>query len=461
MKSMYLTETITAIATAVGESAIAIVRLSGPQALEIANQVFTGKDLNQVDSHTIQYGHIQDPSNGEIIDEVLISVFKAPRTFTKEDMIEINCHGGKIATQRILRLLLTTGARLAEPGEFTKRAFLNGRIDLAQAEAVMDVIHAKTEDALKMAVNGVDGKVSHLIRTLRAEVLTTLANIEVNIDYPEYDDAIEMSNQILKPRLMEVQKQLTTILKQAQTGKIIRDGIATAIVGRPNVGKSSLLNRLLQEERAIVTDIAGTTRDTVEGTLRLGHIVLNLVDTAGIRETKDVVEAIGVEKSRAMIEQAQLVLVVLNNNETLTSVDRELLALTQDKPRLVLINKMDLSNELEFTQLGLSEEETIKISALEDWGLNQLETRIQQLFALEDFTTTQTESFVSNVRHISLIEQANQSILSALEGIEFEMPVDLVTVDIQDAWEALGEILGAEAKMGLIDELFSKFCLGK
>ncbi|MGL6057266.1 MAG: tRNA uridine-5-carboxymethylaminomethyl(34) synthesis GTPase MnmE [Culicoidibacterales bacterium] len=458
---MYLTETITAIATAVGESAIAIVRLSGPQALEIANQVFTGKDLNQVDSHTIQYGHIQDPSNGEIIDEVLISVFKAPRTFTKEDMIEINCHGGKIATQRILRLLLTTGARLAEPGEFTKRAFLNGRIDLAQAEAVMDVIHAKTEDALKMAVNGVDGKVSHLIRTLRAEVLTTLANIEVNIDYPEYDDAIEMSNQILKPRLIEVQKQLTTILKQAQTGKIIRDGIATAIVGRPNVGKSSLLNRLLQEERAIVTDIAGTTRDTVEGTLRLGHIVLNLVDTAGIRETKDVVEAIGVEKSRAMIEQAQLVLVVLNNNETLTSVDRELLALTQDKPRLVLINKMDLSNELEFTQLGLSEEETIKISALEDWGLNQLETRIQQVFALEDFTTTQTESFVSNVRHISLIEQANQSILSALEGIEFEMPVDLVTVDIQDAWEALGEILGAEAKMGLIDELFSKFCLGK
>ncbi|MGL4952404.1 MAG: tRNA uridine-5-carboxymethylaminomethyl(34) synthesis GTPase MnmE [Culicoidibacterales bacterium] len=458
---MYLTETITAIATAVGESAIAIVRLSGPQALEIANEVFTGKDLNEVESHTIQYGHIQDPSNGQIIDEVLVSVFKAPRTFTKEDMIEINCHGGKIATQRILRLLLTNGARLAEPGEFTKRAFLNGRIDLAQAEAVMDVIHAKSEDALKMAVSGVDGKVSTLIRTLRAEVLTTLANIEVNIDYPEYDDAIEMSNQILKPRLIEVQEQLTIILKQAQTGKIIRDGIATAIVGRPNVGKSSLLNRLLQEERAIVTDIAGTTRDTVEGTLRLGHIVLNLVDTAGIRETRDVVEAIGVEKARNMIEQAQLVLVVLNNNEELTSVDQELLAVTQGKPRLVLINKMDLSNELKFTQLGLKDEEIIKISALEDWGLNQLEMRIQQLFALEDFTTKNTESFVSNVRHISLIEQANTSITAALEGIELEMPVDLITVDIQDAWEALGEILGTEAKMGLIDELFSKFCLGK
>lgn len=458
---MYLTETITAIATAIGESAIAIVRLSGPEAITIAKRVFTGKDLDQVESHTIQYGHIKDPVTETIIDEVLVSVFKAPRTFTMEDMVEINCHGGKIATQRILRLLLANGARLAQPGEFTKRAFLNGRIDLAQAEAVMDVIHAKTEDALKMAVSGVDGKVSKLIETLRSELLTTLANIEVNIDYPEYDDAIEMSNQILKPRLEQVQVELNHILHQAQTGKIIRDGIATAIVGRPNVGKSSLLNRLLQEERAIVTDIAGTTRDTVEGTLRLGHIVLNLVDTAGIRETVDVVEAIGVEKSRQMIEQAQLVLIVLNNNEALSDVDRELLAMTAEKPRLVLINKMDLANQLNLDELALDETEMVKISALEDWGLNQLEGRIQQLFDLADFTSEATENFVSNVRHIGLIEQASQSIQLALEGIEMAMPVDLITVDIQDAWQALGEILGEEAKSDLIDELFSKFCLGK
>ncbi len=458
---MYLTETITAIATAIGESAIAIVRLSGPEAITLANEVFTGKDLTTVDSHTIQYGHIKDPKTATIIDEVLVSVFKAPRTFTMEDMVEINCHGGKIATQRILRLLLAQGARLAQPGEFTKRAFLNGRIDLAQAEAVMDVIHAKTEDALKMAVSGVDGKVSQLIQTLRSEVLTTLANIEVNIDYPEYDDAIEMSNHILKPRLEEVQVELEKILHQAQTGKIIREGIATAIVGRPNVGKSSLLNRLLQEERAIVTDIAGTTRDTVEGTLRLGHIVLNLVDTAGIRETADVVEAIGVEKSRQMIEQAQLVLIVLNNNEPLSDVDRELVTMTADKPRLVLINKMDLTNQLDLTELQLAENELVKISALEDWGLNQLEGRIQQLFDLADFTSEATENFVSNVRHIGLIEQASQSIQAALEGIALEMPVDLITVDIQDAWQALGEILGEEAKTDLIDELFSKFCLGK
>lgn len=458
---MYLTETITAIATAMGESAIAIVRLSGPEAITIANQVFKGKDLTAVDSHTIQYGHIYDPQSAVVIDEVLVSVFKAPRTFTVENMVEINCHGGKIATQRILRLLLAQGARLAEPGEFTKRAFLNGRIDLAQAEAVMDVIHASSEDALKLAVSGVGGKVSTLIHALRGEILTTLANIEVNIDYPEYDDAIEMSHTILKPRLEAVQAELKIILQQAQTGKIIRDGIATAIIGRPNVGKSSLLNRLLQEERAIVTDIAGTTRDTVEGTLRLGHIVLNLVDTAGIRETHDVVEAIGVEKSRQMIEQAQLVLVILNNNEAFTPMDAELLALTKDKPRLILINKMDLVNELELTALGLTSEEVMKISALEDWGLNQLEQKIQILFDLEDFTSAQTESFVSNVRHISLIEQANQSIEAALEAIQLEMPIDLITVDVQDAWEALGEILGAEVKTGLIDELFSKFCLGK
>ncbi|MGL5296333.1 MAG: tRNA uridine-5-carboxymethylaminomethyl(34) synthesis GTPase MnmE [Culicoidibacterales bacterium] len=458
---MYLTETITAIATAVGESAIAIVRLSGDEALAIANYLFTGKDLTQVESHTIHYGHIMDPSTKQHIDEVLVSVFKAPKTFTTEDMVEINCHGGKMATERVLRLVLANGARLAQPGEFTKRAFLNGRIDLAQAEAVMDVIHAKTEDALQVAVGGVDGKVSTLISDLRGEILTTLANIEVNIDYPEYDDAVEMSHTILKPRLTTVQQELEQILRQAQTGKVIRDGIATAIVGRPNVGKSSLLNRLLQEERAIVTDIAGTTRDTVEGTLRLGHIILNLIDTAGIRETEDVVEAIGVEKSRQMIEQAQLTLVVLNNNEVLTDGDRELLALTAYKPRLVLINKMDLANQLDIEQLGLNNQEIIKISALEDWGLNQLEQKIQELFSLEDFTTAQLEQFVSNVRHIGLIEKASQSIQAALEAIELEMPIDLITVDIQDAWESLGEILGTEAKTDLIDELFSQFCLGK
>ncbi|QVK17887.1 tRNA uridine-5-carboxymethylaminomethyl(34) synthesis GTPase MnmE [Mycoplasmatota bacterium] len=449
-------DTIIAISTALGEGAISIIRLSGKQAIEIVNQVYKGKNLCTVKSHTINYGHIINPEDQSVIDEVLVSVMKAPRTYTTEDIVEINCHGGVFVTNKILEILLTQGTRLAEPGEFTKRAFLNKRIDLAQAESVMDLINAKTEESLNIAVNGLDGQVSDLIKKLREEILTVIANIEVNIDYPEYDDAVVVSNQILKPKINQVITEMNDILDIAKTGKIIRDGIKTVIVGRPNVGKSSLLNKLMREEKAIVTEVAGTTRDLIEGYINIGGITLNLIDTAGVRETKDIVEAIGVERTRKVIYEAELILLVLNNSESLTEDDIDLLQLTKHKKRIIIINKVDLVSKIDKSKLN----HYIETSMLNDKGIRLIEKEIIKLFELGDIKNKDM-TYLSNSRHIAKLKNARKSLVDALQSIDDEMPVDMIEIDVKEAWVYLGEILGEEVGDSLINELFSKFCLGK
>lgn len=449
-------DTIVAISTAQGIGAISIVRLSGQEALDIVSKVFRGKDLHKVPSHSINYGHIINPDDNTIIDEVLVSVMRAPKTYTTEDIVEINCHGGPLVTQKILELMLTLGARLAEPGEFTKRAFLNGRIDLAQAESVMDLIEAKTDEALHVAVNTLDGRVSKLVQELREEILSIIATIEVNIDYPEYDDAIVMSNEILKPQIIAIMHKLEHLLEVAKTGKIIRDGIKTVIVGRPNVGKSSLLNRLMGEERAIVTDIAGTTRDLIEGYINIGGVVLNLIDTAGIRDTKDIVEQIGVERTKKVINEAELILLVLNNNEPLTKDDYALLELTKDKKRIIIVNKTDLESRIEKDKLPYH----IETSMLLEEARDIIESEIKRLFQLGDIKNKDM-TYISNSRHIAKIRNAYDALKDALRSIENEMPVDIVEIDVKNAWIRLGEILGEEVGENLINELFSKFCLGK
>ncbi|HEY8364974.1 MAG TPA: tRNA uridine-5-carboxymethylaminomethyl(34) synthesis GTPase MnmE [Haloplasmataceae bacterium] len=449
-------DTIVAISTAIGEGAISIVRLSGNDAINITSKIFQGKDLTKVNSHTIHYGHIIDPESQTIIDEVLVSVMKSPRTYTTEDVVEINCHGGIFITNKVLEILLTQGARLAEPGEFTKRAFLNKRIDLAQAESVMDLINAKTEESLQVALKGLNGKVSSLIRNLREEILGILANIEVNIDYPEYDDAVVITHEILKPRIIEVILKIEEILEKARTGKIIREGIKTVIVGRPNVGKSSLLNKLMREERAIVTDVAGTTRDLIEGYINIGGITLELIDTAGIRDTKDVVEAIGVERTRKAIYDAELILLVLNNNEKLTKDDLALLDLTKNKKRIIIVNKTDLPTYIEKTHL----ENYIETSMLNDESITLIEKEIKKLFALGELKTKDL-TYLSNSRHIAKLRNAKKALTDALDSIEMNVPIDMIEIDIKEAWIYLGEILGEEVEDNLLNELFSKFCLGK
>ena len=333
-----MNDTICAIATSQGIGAISIIRVSGDNAINIVNNIFKGKDLTKVETHTINYGHIIDGDT--IIDEVLVSVMKAPRTFTVEDVVEINTHGGIAPTNKVLELLLEKGCRLAEPGEFTKRAFLNGRIDLLEAEAVMDMIDAKTENQRKMAINQIGGKTSSLINELRDDMVQIISNINVNIDYPEYDDVDVITNELLLPKISKLKNKINNILKESENGKIIKDGIKTSIIGKPNVGKSSLLNALLEEEKAIVTDIAGTTRDIVEGQIIVNGILLNIIDTAGIRETEDLIENIGVEKSLKIMKEADLILFMLNNNEELTEDIIKLLEEIKDKKYLILINKM-------------------------------------------------------------------------------------------------------------------------
>jgi tRNA modification GTPase len=451
-----LNDTIAAISTAMGEGAISIVRLSGDEAIAIANKIFKGKNLLNVESHTINYGHIMNPEDDSILDEVLVSVMRAPRTYTNEDVVEINCHGGIFITQKILEVLLSEGARLAEPGEFTKRAFLNNRIDLAQAESVMDLITAKTEESIQVALGALDGRVSKLIISLREEILFVIANIEVNIDYPEYDDAIQMSNDILKPRIFDVINKITKILEVAKTGKILREGIKTAIIGRPNVGKSSLLNKLMREERAIVTEIAGTTRDVIEGYVNVGGITLNLIDTAGIRETEDIVEAIGVQRSKKALEEAELVLLVLNNNEELSDNDLTLLDLSKNKQRIIIVNKSDLPSKIDKTRLP----NYIETTMLDDVSISELEKTIKDLFQVGEIRSKDL-TYVSNSRHIAKLKLAKRSLEDAIGSIELEMPIDMVEIDVKDAWTYLGEILGEEVGDSLLNELFSKFCLGK
>ncbi|HHD3217674.1 TPA: tRNA uridine-5-carboxymethylaminomethyl(34) synthesis GTPase MnmE [Streptococcus pyogenes] len=451
-------DTITAISTPLGEGAIGIVRLSGTDALAIAQSVFKGKNLEQVASHTINYGHIIDPKTGTIIDEVMVSVMLAPKTFTRENVVEINTHGGIAVTNEILQLLIRQGARMAEPGEFTKRAFLNGRIDLTQAEAVMDIIRAKTDKAMTIAVKQLDGSLSQLINDTRQEILNTLAQVEVNIDYPEYDDVEEMTTALLREKTQEFQSLLENLLRTAKRGKILREGLSTAIIGRPNVGKSSLLNNLLREDKAIVTDIAGTTRDVIEEYVNIKGVPLKLVDTAGIRETDDLVEQIGVERSKKALREADLVLLVLNASEKLTDQDRALLNLSQDSNRIILLNKTDLEQKIELEQLP---DDYIPISVLINQNINLIEDRINQLFFDNAGLVEQDATYLSNARHISLIEKAVQSLEAVNDGLALGMPVDLLQVDLTRTWEILGEITGDAAPDELITQLFSQFCLGK
>lgn len=451
-------DTIAAIATPLGEGAIGIVRLSGTAAFAIANQVFQGKDVTKLDSHTLHYGHIIDPATGETLDEVMLGAMRTPRTFTREDVIEINTHGGIAVTNQILQLLIRQGARMAEPGEFTKRAFLNGRIDLTQAEAIMDLIRAKTDKAMHVAVKQLDGSLSQLIQDTRQEILTTLAQIEVNIDYPEYDDVEEATTALVREKTGQFQAFLDHLLRTAKRGKILREGIATAIIGRPNVGKSSLLNTLLREDKAIVTDIAGTTRDIIEEYVNINGIPLKLIDTAGIRETEDIVEQIGVERSKKALAEADLVLLVLNASEPLTQQDRQLLAISQASNRIILLNKTDLSEQIERDQLP---EDAIAISVLEHRNIEQIEDRINQLFFDQSGLVEQDGTYLSNARHISLIEQALQALQAVNDGLDMHMPVDLLQVDLTRCWQILGEITGDAAPDELITQLFSQFCLGK
>ena len=455
-------DTISAISTPMGEGAIAIVRLSGDNAVEIANRIYKGKiSLIDVTSHTINYGHIIDPSTEEVVEEVMVSVLRAPRTFTKEDIIEINCHGGIVSVNKVLELILKQGARLAEPGEFTKRAFMNGRIDLSQAEGVMDLIRSKTDRAMKVAMNQLEGKLSNRIQKLRQALLETVAHVEVNIDYPEYD-ADEITSEFLKEKSTFVKADIERLLQTAQQGKILRDGLSTVIIGRPNVGKSSLLNSLVHENRAIVTDVPGTTRDVLEEYVNVRGVPLRLLDTAGIRETEDVVEKIGVERARNTVIEAELVLLVLNNNEELTDADEELFKISEGRDRIIIINKTDLPENIDMNRVKgfAGDYPIVTTSLLLDEGLDELEEAIKTLFFAGDIESGDL-TYVSNSRHIALLNQAHQSITDAMEAIESGMPVDMVQIDITKTWELLGEVIGESVHESLIDQLFSQFCLGK
>jgi len=457
-------DTIAAISTAPGEGAIGIVRISGDLAISIASSIYQcgTKQLEEQKTHTIHYGHIVDPKSGEIYDEVMVSVLRAPKTFTREDIVEINCHGGIVAINRVLQLVLRMGARLAEPGEFTKRAFLNGRIDLSQAEAVMDLIRAKTDKSMQLAMRQLDGQLSHLIQNLRQEILNTLAQVEVNIDYPEYDDVEEMTLQLLREKTQQVLQGIRALLNTASQGKILRDGLKTAIVGRPNVGKSSLLNVLLREEKAIVTDIAGTTRDTIEEYVNVRGVPLQLIDTAGIRETDDVVEKIGVERSRKALKEADFVLLLLNQSETLQEEDIRLLETTKGMKRIILFNKTDLPSKLSKEDIALyaNEEEIVTTSMLNKEGIDQLEEKIAGYF-FQGQMNERDATYLSNTRHIALLEKAEQALVEVQNGIEMEMPVDLIQIDFTRAWDLLGEITGDSVQDELLTQLFSQFCLGK
>lgn len=392
----------------------------------------------------------------------MVSVMLAPKTYTREDVIEINCHGGIVPTNDILQLVLSNGARMAKPGEFTERAFLNGRVDLSQAEAVMDLIRAKTDRSMKVALNQLDGDLSHLIKNLRQDILDVLAKVEVNIDYPEYDDVETMTSKLLREKAVEVRAQIKQLLQTAQEGKILRDGLATAIVGHPNVGKSSLLNRMLHEDKAIVTDVAGTTRDVLEEYVNVRGVPLKLVDTAGIRDTNDKVEKIGVERSRKAIQTADLVLLVLDSSHPLSKDDRQLIEVTNDAKRIIILNKTDLPLQLDMDELLklVPEDQIIRTAATKGVGLDDLKDKITKLF-FGGIESNQNSVIVTNARHIGLLNKAEDALDSVLQGLDDGMPVDLVQIDMTQCWELLGEITGDSYQDELLDQLFSQFCLGK
>lgn len=449
-------ENICAISTALGVGAISIIRCSGSNVIEIVNKVFDSKDLTKVKSHTINYGHIVN--NGEVIDEVLVSIMRAPKTFTKEDIVEINSHGGISTTNKILEILIVNGMRLADRGEFSKRAYLNGRIDLVEAEGINDLILAETEAQRKYAINRTLGNLSRLIIDNRKILVGLQAKLEVNFDYPEEADNIEMTHKLVLDDLMIIKDNLKKLLASSKDGKIIREGIDVAILGRPNVGKSSILNHLLDEEKAIVTNVAGTTRDIVEGVISLSGIKLNLIDTAGIRETDDIVEKIGVDKSLDISKKADLIIYVFNNNEKITSEEIELLKQMENVKKLVLINKSDLESNIDLS--SISEYPVVLGNTVSKDGLDELKNKIIEMFNLDEIGS-KNFNLLSNARQIALITSSLNSIEEAIKSVEEEVPLEMIATDIKEAYDLLGEIIGSTYKDELLDELFANFCLGK
>ncbi len=446
-------DTIVAKTTADGISAINIIRVSGDEAFSIVNRIFQGPDLEKADSHTIKYGHVHD--QGKIIDEVILFLYRAPKSFTAEDVIEISSHGGNYIANQILKLLISNGARLAENGEFTKRAYLNGRLDLTEAESIMDMVNAKTDHQLSIANSQLNGDVHRLINGLRNDVLEIVANIEVNIDYPEYDDIEQLTSEIVIPKVTNLIEKIDRILREANTGQIIRDGIRTVIVGKPNVGKSSLLNSLLKEDKAIVTEISGTTRDLIEAELNLDGIILKLIDTAGIRDTDDLVEKIGIERTIKAINQSSLVLLVLDQSNHLTDLDQTLLNLTKDKTRILIGNKIDLGNKI-----NIENETIINISAKNNLGLDMLSSKVKSLY-IDETLVSDNYTLISNTRHIAKLHETKLALTDALVACESSLPIDMAEIDLRKAWSSLGEITGENCSEDLITTLFKKFCLGK
>lgn len=461
---MFEEETISAVATAVGEGGIGIIRMSGNKASAILDKIFKGKTSKKVadlESQKMVYGNIIDPENHKNIDEVLAVVMRGPRSYTREDVVEIHCHGGAVPLKNILALTLKYGARLAEPGEFTKRAFLNGRLDLAQAEAVIDVIRAKTDASLRMALGHLEGALSGKIRTLRDEILGMIANLEATIDFPE-EDIEELAAQDVKRAVYEVLGQIDHLLATKETGRILREGLETVIIGKPNVGKSSLLNALLQEKRAIVTNVPGTTRDVIEEFVNIRGVPLKIVDTAGIRETEDIVEQLGVEKTREYIGTADLILVLLDASRPLSMEDREVLALLTGRQAIVLINKSDLPTLLVMDEVYtyVAKEKIIKISVVEGQGLDTLEQMIVDM-VYSGQVQEKEGAFINNLRQASLLEQVKEHLLAVVDTVDQGMPPDCIVVDLRDAWDKLGEITGDTVGEDIINQIFTKFCIGK
>ncbi|MEK8128943.1 tRNA uridine-5-carboxymethylaminomethyl(34) synthesis GTPase MnmE [Paenibacillus filicis] len=455
-------DTIAAIATPSGEGGIAVIRVSGDEAVAVSDRLFSGKaKLADVPTHTVNYGFIRTPHTGERVEEVLVTVMRGPRSFTKEDVVEISCHGGFVSVRKVLDLVLESGARLAEPGEFTKRAFLNGRIDLSQAEAVIDLIRAKSDRAFRIAMKQSEGSLSKRIGELRHRLVELMAHIEVNIDYPEHD-VEELTNAFIKEKCSLALEDIERLLVTAEQGKILREGLVTAIIGRPNVGKSSLLNTLAQEDRAIVTDIAGTTRDVVEEYVHVNGIPLKLLDTAGIRETSDVVERIGVEKSRQALSDADLILLVFNGAEQLLPEEREMIAELAGRQVIAIVNKVDLPQQLEEADLSeaFGSDRVVRMSLLEQQGIVDLEKAIARIFFSGQVESSDL-TYVSNARHIHLLKSARSALQEAFDAAESYVPIDMIQIDIRTGWEHLGEIIGDSVSESLIDQIFSQFCLGK
>ena len=448
-------DTIAAIATSMGRSAVNIIKISGPESISIVSKIFT-KDLSKLEPNTINYGFIKE--GNELIDEVLVSLFTSPNSQTGEDIVEINTHGGISVTNKVLELVLSNGARLAEPGEFLKRAFLNGKKDLIEAEAISDLINAKTEEARKMSLKGLSGELSKKIKTLRNKILNIIANIEVNIDYPEYEDAIIYTNELLKTNINEIQSDLEKLVKESEKGTLLNNGINVGIVGKPNVGKSSLLNLLINEDKAIVTDIEGTTRDIVEGNITINGVTLNLIDTAGIRETNNVVEKLGVEKSKDIINKSDLIIALFDISRPFTLEDEAILSSIKAKKSIIILNKTDLHTKIDLNKF--TSYNVIKTSVKEDVGKDELLNMIKELFSLNEIETGDF-TYLSNARQISLIKEALKLCLEIKYQNEQNTPVDLIQIDLQNLWEKLGEITGDAYKDELLDEIFSKFCLGK